>query len=264
MPRLTVCGDSFMSATSSQGSRSDVLDSEGRHFTEILAAKLGYEYRTFARGASSLALIALQVEQALREGGDFILVADTTPGRLEFPYRAARPRFNQKPISVYDFDYSAYPDLSARNPNFKSGQFISETLSNMLDHQGNLVENFYYDLTETKVSALKDYVLELYNEPLAQKKNSWISQAIVDSLRQSGRDWLFIFNAGSCSFSPVLDRDRDPRLIKQKELLPLNYVDRSPRRWHTTDQSQQLLAELYAGYIKDHNILTLHSQSNKG
>ena len=66
MPTLGVCGDSFMSATMNT-EREETWDSEGRHFTEILAKKIGYDYFTLARAACSNNAIRLQVDEMIKQ-----------------------------------------------------------------------------------------------------------------------------------------------------------------------------------------------------
>ena len=60
---LGVCGCSWMAATKN-GTRPDILESEGKHFTEILAKRLGWNYFTLARSACSNTTIRLQIDES--------------------------------------------------------------------------------------------------------------------------------------------------------------------------------------------------------
>jgi len=46
MPILGIAGDSFYAATQDIAGRSDCEGSHGKHFTEVLAKKLGYDLFT--------------------------------------------------------------------------------------------------------------------------------------------------------------------------------------------------------------------------
>lgn len=250
MPTLGVCGCSFMAATRSHENRPDVLNTEGKHFTEIIAKHLRYEYRTWARGASSHFLIALQLEAAIAAKCDIILIADTQPHRTEFAVDNTKNLEINK-ISLHDFVYQGYPDLSADQIGESSNLFVSETISNLL----NLQAQKYLSINNFRVESLDMWFNDLYHATLASKKDSYITHSMITQLRASGSKWLFFTNVQSDQGLQLLKNDKDPRIIRTNELLPGYYTkESSPRRYHTTDEDQEVLAFKIIDYAQQYNL----------
>ena len=250
MLTLGVCGCSFMAATKTYGSRPDLLNSEGKHFTEIIAKNLNYKYRTWARGASSHLLIALQLEEAIASKCDIILVADTQPHRTEFAINNDN-NLDINKISVTDFVYRGYPDFSTDQIGPSSNLFISETISNIL----NLQAQNYLDIDDLKVKSLSIWFNDLYHASLSAKKDSYITHSMITQLRASNSKWLFFTNVQSDQGLELLKNDNDPRIVRTNSLMPGFYVDASsPRRYHTTDEAQEVLAYKVLEYAKKHNL----------
>ena len=136
MKTLVVCGDSYMSAVGPTefGYR--------EHFTEILAAKLGWEYITYARGGCSNQVIRLQVDEAIKRNPTLIIIGTTSPNRYEYPVsrnlnpiRGYGSGFYIKDKGLRNIDYNTKERSFVDDPlffqSFKN-TLISDTLSNII------------------------------------------------------------------------------------------------------------------------------------
>ena len=128
MPTLGVCGDSWLSAVHDHGDNHNV---EGMHFTQLLADKLGYEYKTFAKGAVSNSCIRIQIEQMIEEGVDFIIASSTSTNRFEMFFDPTQ--YYDPGQNIFNFNYAQNcGDISADDPRFGANVVISDTLSNVI------------------------------------------------------------------------------------------------------------------------------------
>lgn len=251
MKVLGVCGDSFMAATTNTWGdqpRPDLHDSEGRHFTELLAKKLDYEYFTLARGACSNTAISLQVDEVIRQTVDFVLFNATSPGRIEVPLK----KF-QSSLGVYNIDYLSYPDTSGqRNRSlFCHDNILSETITN-LTYDGDTP--YPLPFSDTKREALKYYLAELYDEQVRFYQDSCIIADCISRLEDAKIPYIM--------FTSLPTRKDTNRILAMDgpldHLVPMSSLynnDRSTRRWHTSDETQVKLAENLYQYIVENNLL---------
>ena len=71
-----ICGDSFSAV-------SKILP--GTHYSELLANRLGWELHNYARRGCSNGGIRLQIQEAIRQSADFVIVVPTGWDRIEIP-----------------------------------------------------------------------------------------------------------------------------------------------------------------------------------
>lgn len=266
MPTLGVCGDSFMSATMNT-KREETWDSEGRHFTEILAKKIGYDYFTLARAACSNNAIRLQVDEMIKQKVDLVIIGTTTSNRLEIPHLGRK--YNPH-LGVYNLDYRKefYPDRSATNPKFKHN-LISETLTNIFYDPVPMVKKivckhqktYTPELSEEQFTALEQYYDFLYDPEYKAQLDKFIILSAIKSLETSKIPFVIIwhgYSVGDPDFSDLTFHDH--RIITQGPLCPQNWESVSTpgkrlRRWHTDDLAQEKGAELWYNYLIEHGYL---------
>lgn len=255
MPVLGVCGDSFMTATIN-GDRNDIIDSEGKHFTEILAKKLNYEYFTLARSACSNIAIRFQIEEMINRNVDLVLIGTTTPGRIEFPH--PNKKFDKK-LGVYNFDYSIkyYPDQSCRESKFQNN-IVTETITNIFDNHDPRTKKTVSDgrttarpyISTEQLVALEYYVNYLFDIDLKKQIDEWIIYSGIKSLEE--HNIPFIICVGN---QDIYFNQNKPNLIRSDSILYPGRYTGGTRRWHTTDEDQLILADLWFDYIKEHSII---------
>jgi hypothetical protein len=254
MPILGVCGDSYLSATV-DGDRSDIRDSSGRHFSEILAKKLGYNYFTLARAACSNSAIRLQIDQMISEKVDFVIVGTTRSDRLEYPAKENKDRFHEF-FGIYNFVYNTHPDLSSTNEKFNLNNMFTETITNVLS--GNYG---YRDVVnEDQRESIKRYFQDIYDHQFKQVQDTWI---IADGIKELIRHKIpyivllhdFFHYHSFFTLPNIRHLLRNPNLPNQ-ELIPYTYDSKfTSRRWHTLDEDQVDIANHMCNYIQSNNLL---------
>lgn len=251
---LGVCGDSFFAATKNKRANepiasTDILDSEGKHFSELLSKKIDYDLFTLARGACSNSAIRLQISELVKRKVDFIVVGTTTALRMEYP-RYDNREYDPN-LGIYNFYYSQHPDQSSKHFTPDSEVMYTDTITNIIGPT-NKCEDCVR--SEEQRTAVKSYYLELFDLKFREQQDSWIISSGVQEIRDAGipyillgKPWLNLSNYLKDSPRHILN-DMGRRLIP--EIYPLG-----SRRWHTTDQDQVELADRLYAHIIERNLL---------
>jgi len=251
MATIGVCGASWMAATQNLN-RVDCVDSSGRHFTEILARKLNYNYYTLARGGLSNSAIRLQVDEMIRRQVDFVILGNDTENRIEIPTNSG---FDLT-LGIYNINYRRTPDLSALDPGFVHDNIESDTLNNFFDEYGNRNKSYLENLTDDHFDAVKHYTAYLFDLQFRQLQDLWIIESTVLAIRYANIPYLFLPHAEWVTSRSKYLSQTDPRIVADGKLGPYRY--KSPgqgRRWHTTDDDQIKIANNVYEYIQAHNLL---------
>lgn len=249
MKRLGVCGCSWMAATKN-GISADVEESFGKHFTELVANQLGYEYLTYAKGSASNSCIRLQISQIIKDGVDFLIVGTTTSNRLDFPLMSKKFNIDQ---GIFNFDYSSHKDDQSYNDKkFTNNNFLSESISNFLETDDQNILNRYH-ISKEQLSALKYYFQELFDFSWRDQQDMWIIESAIKEIEDSKIPYI-LFPAGLLNFFRDKFPDSNKRFIWEPDLQPWNW-EKGNRRWHTTDKAQEEGAKKIIDYIKKHNLI---------
>lgn len=261
MPTLGVCGDSFMAATLNFDHRSDCKDSEGKHFTEILAKKLGYEYFTLARGGCSNTAIRLQISEMVKQKVDLVIIGLTSPNRLEFPNPDRNYDHN---IGVYNLDYRTkyYPDLSTKNLKFQHN-LVTETLTNIFKDDRPLFKKLYNsdceashpNINKEQLTALEYYIDYILDYNYKNILDGWAIHSGIKFMDDNDINYILIKAGLSWEGNEFDDCHGTKFIDPTSNLNPRNYPLEGPRRFHTTDESQEKLADLWYEYIVNNNFI---------
>jgi hypothetical protein len=261
MPVLGVCGDSYMAATIN-GERTDIEDSAGKHFTELLAKKIDYDYFTLARGACSNTAIRLQIDEMIKQKVDLVIIGATSPNRMEFPKLGEKYNIFD---GVYNLDYSidTYPDRSCENKKFKN-KIVSETFTNILTSDIPFYKKIINpdsisarpNVTNEQAKALEYYIDYLYDADHKKHMDSFILHSGYKALGDSNIPFVMILFDGQMSVNGF-SIENNYRIIKNGERLNPWTWDKTnaKRRWHTTDKAQEEGAEMWYSYLLKHNLI---------
>jgi hypothetical protein len=271
-PILGICGDSFMAATINATDnatingesrvRIDLEDSAGKHFTELLAKKIDYDYFTLARGACSNTAIRLQIDEMVKQKVDLVIIGATSPNRMEFPKLGKK--YNQSD-GVYNLDYhiGTYPDRSCQNKNFKHN-VVSETFTNILTSDIPFHKKVINDesisarpnITDNQAKALEYYIDYLYDADYKKHMDSFILHSGYKALEDSNIPFVMILYDSQMAVSGF-SFENNYRIIKHGDRLnPWTWdKNNTTRRWHTTDQAQEKGAEMWYDYLVEHNFI---------
>lgn len=256
MPVLGVCGDSFMAATIHFPDRPDTKDSEGKHFTEILSKKIGYDYFTLARGACSNSAIRLQIDEMVKQKVDLVIIGCTSGNRLELPHINRKYVRN---LGVYNLDYKTdrYPDLSTKNNKFKHS-LISETLTNIFTDDRPFYKKIFNTINfidNNQLTALEYYIDYILDHEYKAEMDRWILQSGIKLLEDNSINYIMILNGVLQHEEKKYNYYNNTKFIPyDSKLNPATYPY-GTRRWHTNDSSQEKIADLWYNYIIDNNFL---------
>lgn len=253
MKKIGIAGDSFFAPTQDLQHRSDCAGSGGKHFSEILARTLGYELYTLARGASSNALIRLQIQELIAKNVDFVIYGTTNAARLEYPCEN-RVREYCAELGVFNFNYSDHADLSSLNVNFGENNMQSDTINTILHGYGNC--------TESQRKAIELYHKELYDDRFQQVMDAFVISSGVQELIDNRIPYICLFD-NFVELIPYFQKPNPRIIIKDHKLLPFRYPafdeetgKDTVRRYHVSDKNQVELANQLCNYIHDNNLLT--------
>ena len=250
---IGICGDSFFAATQNT-SHESCQDAEGKHFSEILAQRLGYNMFTLARGACSNSAIRLQVSEMVKRKVDFIIVGTTSENRIEYPMRDSNNRFD-KSKGIYNLHYTGSPDASALHFDPKDETLYSDTLNNIFGSKINtgLVRN------EIQRAAIQHYFMQMFDFSYKAQQDAWITASGIQEIRASGIPYLLLsehqptteYFADHTQLACEVFGNKQPHLLPHSA--PCALVGQ--RRWHTSDEFQAEYADTLYDYITKHQLL---------
>ena len=175
MPKLIVCGDSWMTP--------DYYNYKNTHFSELIAEELGYDLITYARGGMSNGGIALQIEQAILDKPDLILFGTTVIDRIELSMIAEEEThhgFVTTCANVSDLSY--FPRIFNQHT---SPTLISDNLMSLLN---NNIKEKYPNVSNPKEkdNAIKQWFMHMYSPKMKRKNDLWCMRAVIHKLHLSG------------------------------------------------------------------------------
>ena len=254
MKTLGICGDSWFAATQNLP-RPDCEDAEGKHFSEILAKRLGYNLFTLARSACSNSAIRLQISEMVQRKVDFIIVGTTTSNRIEYPMQNSNSKFNFSK-GIYNFYYSGSPDTSSLHFDSKDEVMYTDTLNNIFGSKNN--SGPVRD--EHQRAAIKNYFMHMFDFGYREQQDAWITASGIQEIRSSGIPYLLLSHQ-----QPPTDYFQNAGTLAheifgttQPDMLPHNSpcaLGDTKRRWHTSDEFQAEYADRLYDYITTHNLL---------
>lgn len=262
MKKLGVCGDSFFSPISYDPNNLD--NGHGKHFTEILCKKLGWELINFARGGCSNQTIRLQIDELIKHKPDVVIIGTTSPDRFEYPINHVRiSKYDdkrshdvvkmgyQEENGLSNIDYNDFPDKSAEHELFKEKKSVlfSDTLNNIFSFRDSGSKIY---LEEYEIKILEKWYDRFYDFGWKTQTDTWI---ISDGIRKLNENNIYFFCVSSFLYEKQLYYSGNRLLTKLSPLNPNNYVsinENVPYRFHTTLENQELLSDLWLEHIIKH------------
>jgi hypothetical protein len=151
-------------------------------FVDMFANKRNLRHVNLARSGATNYAIRLQIDLALQEQADYVIVGATSSDRIDLvdetlPWRS--------PLELQFIKYTNYNCVAEKYVNNESAYIFSDTLNNLLEDRHHLVG-------KEKREALKQYVAQLHHNTLQQYKDACIIRDGLRLLEDSGKPYLFI------------------------------------------------------------------------
>lgn len=182
MGKLIVCGDSHMSPSDRE---------PGTHFSELVANHLGYELIPYSRGGISNGGIAIQIDNAIKNKPDLILVGTTYYDRIEFSVEdSPQESCGRKVFTVKDIDYKHSSSLSSLSKWADvPPTLISRNLHELLDDSTTNIFSVCKDPIEKK-KAVSNWFKYMYSPSWKRQTDEWIMYAILHKLHLSNIPYI--------------------------------------------------------------------------
>lgn len=240
MPKMIVCGDSYMSPTTTH---------PNTHFSEIIAQRLGYELVAYSRGGMSNGGIAIQLDTAIRERPDLILLGTTNSDRIEFPINEPR---QTEIFTVGDIYYDHATESLSSNVDFfvKNPQLISTNLIEIMsDH---FIKTFdKCNDPDIKIHTIKQWFNHLYHPDWKTQTDKWMMYALLHQLHESKIPYIVCHDSlgvvHQCSWIKDTALTSNINIIIEMQQEKYGHV--SP--YHTSTDAQAEIAELLITYMKE-------------
>ena len=226
--KLIVCGCSLSA---------DSINLPGTGYGHQTARRLGWDVEILARPGCSNGGIRIQIDEALRQRPDFVIVAPTFTDRMEIP--------------VKPFNYSKHHGLDNINYGNNPYRMICEPIGTLIENTDHPTR--YNKLDDYTESALQQYINHIYDHKWKQQQDEWI---IRDGIMQ-----LFYFKIPFLVIAGPLwhvgnIRNRIPKVVNNNSLTldyketptyaihewPFEGVDPG---YHGSPAGQEYLAEIY-------------------
>lgn len=210
--KIITCGDSFFS-----------LDKNypNTHLSEIVASTLNADLENYSKLGASNFTIALQLEYAIQQHPDLILIGFTSVDRIEVPYDQYRI-----PDGILNIKY----DTNNCLPLFYREQSTTA------------LSNSFPNLKQT--DAVKLYISELYDPELKRQHDFFIVAGMLRKLDKLGI--RYVFTRGGLTGPDWSEWANNE--VDYETACPWHWTDGAPL-YHTTNAKQKELAEIWINKI---------------
>lgn len=161
---------------------SDVRYPERPSFLDMFSHRRGYNHICLARPGASNFAIRLQIDQAIQESADFVVIGATSSDRIDLVDDKSKK--GGSPV-LSDIHYQGYNATSERWVNAQQSAYIvSDTINNTLEKD--------YGFDRDLVDSIKCYVRELHSPDIQDLKDRWIIRDGLYQLVKHSIPFIFI------------------------------------------------------------------------
>jgi len=248
MKKVIVCGDSWMSPS---------VEYPKTHFSELLAEKLNWDLEIYSRGGMSNNGICLQIESAIKENPDFILLDTTENNRIEIQIDQNSNTAWQA-FTVEDIIYRHPQSISSSNPKFnKSPRLMIDTIYYFLDNTSNFgkYEDLVPDL-DCKRAIIKQWFTDIHSRPWQMKTDKWCLYAVLHQLHESKIPYLIVIDPNQMdTMCPWINEKTYlyPKIVNEITRFQLdlskedNWIDPG---YHTLPKAQKEIADVVLAHFE--------------
>ena len=152
-------------------------------FLELYAQHKGFEHISLARAGATNFVIRLQIEEAIKNRADYVVVGCTSSDRFDIPLAVD----DQTPwFELANVLYTGYSSASELVVSNGSVHVVSDTVVNIL---GSIHENL---ITEEQKLAIKHCVSYLHNHSLKRQENYYVISDGFRKLQLHGIPFVYV------------------------------------------------------------------------
>lgn len=223
--KLAVCGCSWSSRDPSYP------DTEFGYF---VSKDLGWDYKNYGRVGCDNFSIRLQVDQAIKENADFVIINWTTACRFSWNHsgKAYDPK---KGIKHLDYDVDQYMTNESSHPTYPDNDpvIISQSLTGMINTQDidmsyeelcGWWDNLETSMSKKQYEVFREYFIHMYDDDLEAHKQYYIMQSAVKALQDAHIPFIFAPNTFGFKQTMMeykgLSDDEAQRMYKNWDFIP--------------------------------------------
>lgn len=182
MRTLYSCGCSFMS--------SDLYNNNTKSFVDQYCESRGFNHVSLARSGATNFLIRLQIEEAIRNNADYIIISATSSDRFDFAIKESVPVL----LQLSNIEYRGYGSVSEKNVNAEDTCVISDSINNWTTKKARETThaNNTRPVSPEIYNALTHYVAHLHTFSLEQNKDYYIISDGLRSLISLNKKFIFM------------------------------------------------------------------------
>lgn len=176
MKQLYSLGDSFMST--------DDPDDGVISFCELYCQRRGFEHVSLARPGATVFATRLQIEKAIEQQADFVVVGITCSDRFDVPLDIN----NTTPFYTLDnVFYRGYRARSERHVTHDSVKLVCDVFDNIINR------NYQKELvSDQQLQALKAYIAYLHNPSVVVQRDYYVISDGLRKLQAAGIDFVLL------------------------------------------------------------------------
>jgi hypothetical protein len=174
--RLFTCGDSYMTL--------DHPQKEVTSFLQMFAEYKGFDHVSLGRAGATIFLIRLQIDYAIANGADYVIVGCTSSDRMDIPVRQDGDIINY--LTMENILLKGYKSQVEATVRQHRTMVISDTIVNLLH------SNHERMVTDEQKTAIKNYVADLHNSGLKRQENFYVLSDGLRKLQQARIPFVYI------------------------------------------------------------------------
>lgn len=172
MTQLFSLGDSFMTVDDP----SDGIVG----FCELYCQQRGFEHVSLARPGATNFSIRLQIEQAIAESADYVVIGLTSSDRFNI---VTNPQENYQLCNVH---YTGYRARSQQHVEQHNVCMVSDTFNNIISQQHQQL------VSEFQLNTLRRYIADLHDPGLASQQDYYVVSDGLRKLLAAGIEFVLI------------------------------------------------------------------------
>lgn len=230
---------------------SPVLKHKNTHFSEIFASSIGYSLVSYARGGMSNGGIIIQINSAIRNNADFIILGTTMYDRIEFSCSYEKLDENK----LFDVSDLVYPP---GYNNYLSSATIKTNPVLVSSSLHGLLQVDKQSIWKERYTAIKLYYQYLHSEQWKRTQDRLMMYAALHKLHTSGIPYIIcVDHLGANSEYPMswISSANDISKVFHEILYKTPLVTGiNDTGYHTSYDTQIELAD----YLIDHYNINFH------
>jgi len=254
MSKLIVCGCSLSA---------DSTSDPGTGYGHQTARRLGWDVEILARQGCSNGGIRIQIDEALRQRPDFVIVAPTFCDRIEIPastepYDWIRdPNLPNHLRKEFSTGYDKQAGIDNLNYGTNPYRMICENIVTLAENRDTPYR--VGKLDKNTQAAIRQYINHMYDVNWKRQQDEWIMRDGIMPLFYSGIPFLLVagnlWNTGNIRQAiPQIVSDRyltmDWQETPEYVLYKWPFEGTDPG-YHSSPAGQEYLAEIYAEKIRN-------------